>query len=587
VDGTPFGRYRLLTMLGRGGMGEVWRAYDTTIDRVVALKLLPPGFADDQTFQERFRREAKAAAGLDEPHVVPIHDFGEIDGRRYVTMRLIKGRDLQDLLTEGPLEPARAVGIIEQIAFALDAAHQIGLVHRDVKPSNILVADHDFAYLIDFGIARAAGDTGLTSTGSTIGTWAYMAPERFQTGAADARADTYALACVLYEALTGELPFPMVSIEQIAVAHMVQPPPQASAVHNALPAEIDDVIATGMAKSPDQRYPTTKDLARCAREAVASAVAPSSQHSTSSVQPFAVPARPSDLGLSVPPSQTIIDGENRPTERAFEPTGRPGADASIQRGRASPSDPTQARLRDSVLPAATPRAEWQGMQRGSRTPSSSTDGTALAFAADALVAASLIYAIIRVFLQDNYYVDEYRYLTPFYSPCISTGCAPETSQFWPRFLPDVFLVPYGAFTLPFLFCLTMIYGYHRLLRRQALPDGARTASIMTGVHRYSFYVVAPFAAVYTYDAIVAFSSRPGFGLGLGNVILVTNTVILWIFAVSCLSCGAATATRIETRSNKRNHHMRYVGLTLASLALTDFYIMLVASGTIPDLRFLN
>jgi serine/threonine protein kinase len=172
VEGTPFGRYRLVKLLGRGGMGEVWRAYDPVNARFVALKVLPASFADDAVFQERFRREARAAAGLDEPHVVPIHDSGEIDGRLFVSMRLVKGHDLQELVAAGPLPPARAVGIIEQIAFALDAAHRVGLVHRDVKPSNILVADNDFAYLIDFGIARAAGDVGLTSTGTTIGTWA-------------------------------------------------------------------------------------------------------------------------------------------------------------------------------------------------------------------------------------------------------------------------------------------------------------------------------------------------------------------------------------------------------------------------------
>jgi serine/threonine protein kinase len=172
IVGTPFGRYRLVELLGRGGMGEVWRAYDPVNARFVALKVLPASFADDAVFQERFRREARAAAGLDEPHVVPIHDSGEIDGRLFVSMRLVKGHDLQELVAAGPLPPARAVGIIEQIAFALDAAHRVGLVHRDVKPSNILVADNDFAYLIDFGIARAAGDVGLTSTGTTIGTWA-------------------------------------------------------------------------------------------------------------------------------------------------------------------------------------------------------------------------------------------------------------------------------------------------------------------------------------------------------------------------------------------------------------------------------
>ncbi len=267
MDGTPFGRYRLVELLGRGGMGEVWRAHDTAMDRMVALKLLPANFADDPVFQERFRREAHAAAGIDEPHVVPIYDFGEIDGRLFVTMRLIKGRDLQTILTKGALPPARAVAIIGQVAQAVYAAHKVGLVHRDIKPSNILLDDNDFAYLIDFGIARAAGETGLTSTGAAIGTWSYMAPERFQSGAADTRADIYALACVLYEALTGRPPFPSGSLEQIAVAHMLQPPPRPSQDQRGVPAAMDEVVATGMAKNPDQRYATTVELARAAQHA--------------------------------------------------------------------------------------------------------------------------------------------------------------------------------------------------------------------------------------------------------------------------------------------------------------------------------
>ncbi len=267
MEGTPFGRYRLVRLLGRGGMGEVWRAHDTAIGRIVALKVLPANFAGDPVFQERFRREAHAAAQLNEPHVVPIHDFGEIEGRLYVTMRLIDGRDLQSVLAAGPLPPERAVRIIEQVAQALHAAHKVGLVHRDVKPSNILIDENDFAYLIDFGIARAAGETGLTSTGATIGTWSYMAPERFEGGVADARADIYALACVLHEALTGQPPFPGSTLERVAVAHMMQPPPRPSALQSGLPARMDDVIARGMAKTPSHRYATAVELARTAREA--------------------------------------------------------------------------------------------------------------------------------------------------------------------------------------------------------------------------------------------------------------------------------------------------------------------------------
>ena len=166
-------------------MGEVWKAFDTATQRVVAVKVLPAQLAADPVFEQRFRREAFTAASLSEPHVVPIHNFGEIEGRLYVDMRLIEGEDLEHVLAKGPLDPARAVKIIEQVASALNAAHRVGLVHRDVKPSNILLGEDDFAYLIDFGIARGAGETGLTGTGNVIGTWPYMAPERFSTGRAD------------------------------------------------------------------------------------------------------------------------------------------------------------------------------------------------------------------------------------------------------------------------------------------------------------------------------------------------------------------------------------------------------------------
>ncbi len=290
VEGTPFGRYQLIELLGRGGMGEVWRAHDTTIDRVVALKMLLPHYAQDPDFDKRFRREARIAARLDDPHVVPIYDVGEIDGRLYVTMRLIDGVDLDTLLRSGPLEPERAVHIIEQIASALHAAHRAGLVHRDVKPSNILLADNDFAYLIDFGIARAAGDTALTSEGSTIGTWAYMAPERFRDGDIEPSSDIYALACVLYQCLTGELPFPGSTLEQVAVSHMVMPPPKPSQDRATIPTAMDRVIETGLAKQTTDRYPTAVEMAAAARQAITE---PTSQ-------PHAVPTQLGPVSHSSP-----------------------------------------------------------------------------------------------------------------------------------------------------------------------------------------------------------------------------------------------------------------------------------------------
>jgi serine/threonine protein kinase len=176
-------------------------------------------------------------------------------------MRLIKGRDLQALIEDGPLEPERAVRIIEQVAAALHAAHHAGLVHRDVKPSNILVTSNDFAYLIDFGIARAAEETKLTNTGIIVGTWSYMAPELFRGGEVGPSSDIYALACVLYQCLTGQSPFPGTTFEQVAMAHMNNPPPKPSTQRRRIPAAMDDVIATGLAKDPNRRYQTALELA--------------------------------------------------------------------------------------------------------------------------------------------------------------------------------------------------------------------------------------------------------------------------------------------------------------------------------------
>src|SRR6202453_1576809 len=205
------GNYRLDRLLGVGGMGEVYQAYDSHRDRYVALKLLPEFFSGDQEYLKRFQRESLVAARLREPHVIPIHDFGEVDGRLFIDMRLVDGVDIRMLLDEnGPISPQRAVNLLSQVAQALDAAHADGLVHRDIKPSNILVTSSDFVYVVDFGIARPMGgrQTPLTITGATIGTLDYMAPERFTGQAVDGRADIYSLACVLHECLTAKPPFP-------------------------------------------------------------------------------------------------------------------------------------------------------------------------------------------------------------------------------------------------------------------------------------------------------------------------------------------------------------------------------------------
>ncbi|AKK28195.1 serine/threonine-protein kinase PknD [Mycobacterium sp. EPa45] len=266
-----FGRYKLLSLLGAGGMGQVWRARDSQTNRVVALKVLPENSADDEEPRERFRRECQAVAQLTEPHVIPIHDFGDIDGRLYLNMRLVDGTDLRTLIKQhGAMSPQRAVAIIAQVAGALQAAHDVGLVHRDVKPSNILVSANDFAYLIDFGIAHASEDHTLTKAGQTIGTAAYMAPEAI--GAAvktHSRVDVYALSCVLYECLTGQPPFASdMGVQGMIAHHLHTPPPRPSVTEPGVPVALDGIVAKGMAKDPDDRYQTVQELAAAARAAV-------------------------------------------------------------------------------------------------------------------------------------------------------------------------------------------------------------------------------------------------------------------------------------------------------------------------------
>ncbi|WP_370962306.1 serine/threonine-protein kinase [Amycolatopsis sp. cg9] len=297
-----FGPYRVESLIARGGMGKVYRAHDTRHDRVVALKLLSPGFAADREFQERFRREAHAVARLREPHVIPIHAYGELDGRLYLDMRLVDGDDLGSRLAAGGApSPGAAVDIIGQVARALAAAHAEGLVHRDVKPSNVLVDATGFAYLVDFGIARAAGaDTGLTATGGAVGTLDYMAPERFTDAPADHRVDVYSLACVLHQCLTGSKPFPASTAASLIGAHLHQPPPRPSALRPGLPAAFDDVIARGMAKDPADRFGSVAELADAARAALGGtspvgAAAPPTRQATRvapAPDPVPVPERP-------------------------------------------------------------------------------------------------------------------------------------------------------------------------------------------------------------------------------------------------------------------------------------------------------
>ncbi|MGD9525621.1 serine/threonine-protein kinase [Pseudonocardia sp.] len=244
--------------------------FDLEQQRAVALKLLPEWLSGDANYRARFRREAQTAATLNEPHVIPIHRFGEIDGRLFLDMRVVDGDDLAGLIRrDGPLAPGRAVGIVEQVASALDAAHASGLVHRDVKPSNVLVRPGpvEFAYLVDFGIARALDSTKISLTGTVVGTPAYMAPERFD-GDGDHRGDVYALGCVLYETLTGQLAFQAPHLFAYAQVHQTRAAPRPTAVRSELPAGLDPVVAQSLAKDSADRYPSAGALAAAARAAL-------------------------------------------------------------------------------------------------------------------------------------------------------------------------------------------------------------------------------------------------------------------------------------------------------------------------------
>ena len=267
--GTRFGPYELQSLIGVGGMGEVYGAYDTVKERMVAVKLLRAEMAADASYQERFRRESRVAARLQEPHVIPVHDFGDIDGTLFIDMRLVEGASLKDeLRANGPLEPARAASIITQVAAALDAAHADGLVHRDIKPENVLLTADDFAYLVDFGIAHAGGDASVTSTGLIIGSCAYMAAERFAGGQVGPAADIYSLTCLLYESLTGRAPFETGGdLRQLMSAHMFSPPPRPSIMRPGITRAFDDVVARGMAKKPSDRYSSAGELAKAATAA--------------------------------------------------------------------------------------------------------------------------------------------------------------------------------------------------------------------------------------------------------------------------------------------------------------------------------
>jgi len=271
VIGQAIATYRVQRCIGRGGMGEVYLAQDERLERPVALKVLAPELVEDSAFRERLLRESRLAASLDHPNVVPVYEAGADDGRLFIAMRLVDGPDLRRVLRrDGALDLARALHLADQVAGALDAAHRRGLVHRDVKPSNVLLDQQnrrEHAYLADFGLTRTAQDVEPVD-GQLMGTIDYVAPEQVRGDAIDGRADQYALGCLLFECLTGEVPYPGRSDVAALFAHLEEQPPSVVARNPALPRKIDAVLARGMAKDPDDRFADCAAFVDAARDAL-------------------------------------------------------------------------------------------------------------------------------------------------------------------------------------------------------------------------------------------------------------------------------------------------------------------------------
>ncbi|HEV7770418.1 MAG TPA: serine/threonine-protein kinase [Solirubrobacterales bacterium] len=273
ADGDEFAGYRIERRLGRGGMGVLYLALEPGLQRRVALKLIAPEAAADEVFAQRFAEESRIAASIEHPNVVPIYAAGEEDGVPFIAMRYVAGSDLgRRLAREGKLEPADAVALIAQVGNGLDAIHAAGLVHRDVKPANVLLSEGagaPHAYITDFGVARnVATNSGLTQTGRFVGTLDYVAPEQISGAAVDARVDVYALGCLLFKLLTGEVPFPRDGEAARLYAHLNDPPPAPSLYVPEVSMALDDVVVRAMSKQPDDRYPSAGDLGRAAKAAL-------------------------------------------------------------------------------------------------------------------------------------------------------------------------------------------------------------------------------------------------------------------------------------------------------------------------------
>jgi CheY-like chemotaxis protein/tRNA A-37 threonylcarbamoyl transferase component Bud32 len=337
--GTEIAGYRIEERIGRGGMGVVYRAQHMNLQRRAAIKIIAPEFADTKGFRSRFIREARIAAALQHPNIVTVYDAGQAGQTLYIAMQFIRGSDLSAILNEeGRLRPYRAIDVCRQVASALDAAHGMALIHRDVKPGNVLIEGRR-AYLTDFGLTKRSGGTksGLTQAGELVGTIHYVAPEQIEGGDVDARTDVYSLACLLFHCLTGHVPFERETDVAVIYAHLSETPPKLTDVRPELPAGLDAVIAKGLDKSPERRFQSCSDLMSAARVVIDAA------------GPLAdtVPGRGVPAGGDAPDVQTAI-GRQVPSGGDGAPTVVPESERRARMLLAGLDQRTQAIVQVSV-----------------------------------------------------------------------------------------------------------------------------------------------------------------------------------------------------------------------------------------------
>ncbi|CAN5446096.1 MAG: serine/threonine protein kinase [Actinomycetota bacterium] len=383
--GTDFAGYQVQGIIGRGGMSVVYQAEHPRLARVVALKVLSVELSEDDRFRERFVRESRLAASLDHPNIIPIYDAGASDGLLFIAMRFVKG-DLKSMIQrEGRLRPERLMPVFTQIASALDAAHHLGLVHRDVKPANVLIAfssgpdGRDHVYLADFGLTKhATSRSGITGTGQFVGTVDYMAPEQIEGKQVDSRVDVYALGCIAYECLTGRVPFTRDTDAAVIWAHLKEDPPKVSSVAGNVPPEVDEVIAKAMAKSVDDRYDSCMKLLSGLREVIdfdparsqkGSLAPPPRRETVLRERPGeAADSSPVPPGVYPPAASSAAASFASPPQTGPQEAPQEVAEPSRYEGRSEFSPPTEEPAPPQPGPAAPPPAVVERAERPAASP---------------------------------------------------------------------------------------------------------------------------------------------------------------------------------------------------------------------------